>query len=75
MKVTTMIANTGDALRIPVADLQAMLDNLVANGQAIAATLFITRPDGSVLPIGDTANAPLFPWHHYTPPELKSTIK
>ena len=49
------------------AEIQALLDNLVTNGQAMAATLFITCPDGSVLPIGDKANAPLFTWHDYTP--------
>ncbi len=65
-----MIKNAASALGIPEAEIQALLDNLVTNGQAMAATLFITCPDGSVLPIGDKANAPLFTWHDYTPPKL-----
>lgn len=65
-----MPKNAGNTLGIPEDEIQALLDNLVTNGLAMAATLFITRPDGSVLPIGDTANTPLFSWHDYTPPEL-----
>ena len=71
MRVTLMMKNAGGPFEIPEADIRALLDGLVTNGLAIAATLFITRPDGSVQPIGDTANAPLFPWHGYTPPKLR----
>lgn len=45
VKVITMNTNNGDSLEIPKTDIQALLDNLVTSGQAIAATLFITRPD------------------------------